>query len=99
MIDRPLKEKIAKLYSAATKISIVLAVISIILSVAMQTLHSALGKADYYLSYTAVLILAATPFIGITLAVFHYITEKNRKMLLFSVLIMIILVAGIFFKI
>lgn len=98
MIDRPLKEKIGKLYAAATKLSIALAAASIVLSgIAMYS--ESRSRLDYYLSYAAVLMLIATPFAGILMAVFHYSSEKNRKMLTFSTAILAILIIGILTKI
>lgn len=99
MIDKPLKEKIAKLYSATTKVSIFLAVISIIIAVIMKFVPASGNKADFYLSYGAVLLLTVTPFIGIVLAVMHYVAEKNRKMLLSSLAILAVLIIGIALKI
>lgn len=99
MIDKPLKEKIAKIYSATTKASIVFSVLSIVLSLVVKNFTNSDSRADYYLSYTAIILLVATPFTGVLIAAGYYISQKDKRMTAVTVLILVILVAGIFTKI
>ncbi|TCK59980.1 hypothetical protein [Seleniivibrio woodruffii] len=98
MTDRVLKERIAKLYTMTTKAGIVLAVGVILLSLFGGSVFRSDTGLDYYAAMATAFMFIATPFAGVLLAFFHYLSEKNRPMVLFSLAIILVLVISVIFK-
>jgi len=98
MTDRVLKERIAKLYTMTTKAGIVLASAVILLSLFSGSIYKFDYGIDHYAAMGTAFMFIATPFAGVLLAFFHYLGEKNRAMVLFSLSIILVLLISIIFK-
>jgi uncharacterized membrane protein len=98
MIDSALKQRIAKIYSYTTKASIVLAVAVILLSLTLKPVFKTEIQLDHYTAMFTVFLLIATPFTGIFIAFLHYLSEKNRAMIFYSIAIILLLIISIFLK-
>ena len=98
MTDRLLKERIAKLYSSITKISLVLAPVVIILSLTQGLVFSNGLELDRHAALIAVFLLVATPFTGVFIALVYYLSSKNRAMIFYSSAIILVLIVGIFLR-
>jgi len=87
-----LKEKISKIYHLTTKITIYAAVLLTIVSFILAIFDIKISLITI-LEWIILLLLIATPFLGIIVAIFYYYTKKNTRMFLSALGIIIFIMA------
>lgn len=96
--DKIIKKKIAIFYGKSAKYIIVLSIISSLLNIIINFLDIKSGLIDKF-QYILVIVMVSIPFIGITIAIQGFHSQKNRFFEFLSVIILFLVITAAILKI
>lgn len=96
--DQEIKRKLGLLYHKATRVVIVLSIVTAVIHLCLTAFHKDLLLINQ-IQYAIIVILVCVPFVGIMLAFIYYLTKKNYLFAVISFCILLMVLIATFVKI